>query len=327
MLATGSTPAHQIAPVTHPQPVSVVKKPTLQDVVRQAPKHTTKRKPQSSKTLMRHVVKKPQASTKRSVKAHTHTHALVKQPTAAVVAPKQSLKTINEKRLQHAQKVSQSQAISRFGSLSTTPEVAQAVTVSAPYQSPSAPITPQPAVRAPKTTADILEQALHHATSHKQAPPKKLPSLQKRLSVASVGLVSAGLIIGIMVSQNVTGLKLQMASAKAGFSAGLPHYQAPGFHVDNFHYSAGVVAIDYRSNSDDRAYTLTEKASAWDSQTLREAFVAKTTNAYQTVQTADRTVFIYGQNQATWVTGGIWYQVQSNGSLSNRQLVDLANSL
>jgi hypothetical protein len=72
---------------------------------------------------------------------------------------------------------------------------------------------------------------------------------------------------------------------------------------------------------------LTEKTSAWNSATLRDNFVASNAKTYQTVETGGRTIYLYGQNQASWVNGGIWYQVQSNGALSNHQLVELATSL
>ena len=47
----------------------------------------------------------------------------------------------------------------------------------------------------------------------------------------------------------------------------------------------------------------------------------------QTIDTAGRTVYIYGNDNASWVDNGIWYQVTSNGDLSNTDVLNIASSL
>ncbi len=279
------------------------------------------RTPQPARTLMRHIVKKPAPTHAKHLKSHSPV-----QP-AAVIDASPGLQSKNHKRQQRANKASKSQAISRFS--------AQLHNSAPPVPAPLAQNQVQPVIRPsqvfqhvpPKTTADLLEKALSQATSHEQVPPKAGFSFKKKVATIGVCAVAAILLVGFVAAQNLPGLRLQIASAKAGFSAALPGYSAPGFHMGSLTYSAGIVAIHYHSNSDERAYTITEKNSAWDSETLRDMFVAKTAKNYFTTSAAGRTVYLYGDNQATWVNSGIWYQVQSNGGLSSRQLIDLASSL
>ena len=318
--ATAAKPtAHPAVPA---KPVhQAVKRPTMHDVVRAKPKQAAARKPQPAKTLMRSAVKKPSDSLKRHVKAQSHTGALVKQP---AIAAKPSVARLDEKRLKVAKRIPKSELVSHFGAASQTSSFQPVYNQPAPQ-----PISfPKPAVSGPPTTADILQHALEQANSHRQAAPKR-PRRNRlgRISGLSAAAMGLTLLAGFAVSHNLTGAKLQVASAKAGFAASLPGYQPAGYSVGELHYSPGVVAINYQSNSDQRHYTLTEKQSSWDSEALQDLFVASNGQSYQKVEAGGRTIFIYGQHDATWVSGGIWYQVHTDGALSDRQLIDLALSL
>jgi hypothetical protein len=89
----------------------------------------------------------------------------------------------------------------------------------------------------------------------------------------------------------------------------------------------GVVATEFKSNSDDRAYNLTQKQSDWTSRELYDNYVKPLDAKAISAQAGGRTVYFYGDGNATWVNAGIWYLVQSHGSLDNRQLLALAESL
>ena len=179
----------------------------------------------------------------------------------------------------------------------------------------------------------MFQKALAEATAHQQpffTPPQKTGSSHGLTSRAARS-VSAGLLIvllaGFVTYQNIPNIKLSLASSRVGFEASLPSYRPAGFAVGTMSYGVGNVAINYHSNSDTRAYTLTEKASNWDSQTLRDVYVVTSAGqAYQTVQSSGRTIYLFAHN-ATWVNNGVWYEIQNNGNLSSRQLVDLASSL
>ena len=283
--------------------------------------------PESSKTLMRHAVKKPKAGTKSSSKA-----VATKRTTAEIVVSK-SVKQLDPKRLQHAKQVHKSKLISRFGAtVPTNPQITtydQLAASKVSHARKHAAASHRPASHKATTTADLLEKALQNATSHEQ-PAIKNPKLGRTKRGVGIGaaIVLAVTTLGLVTAQNLPNARLQMASAKAGFDASLPTYKPAGYSLGKLNYSEGVVATQFNSNSnDDRGYTITQKKTSWDSAALRDVFVKTTDANYETIETAGRTIYIYGKHNATWVNSGIWYQIQSNGSLGNRQLINLASSL
>lgn len=332
--------AHTSAPKSlsaQPEPAPRATTPKLKvrvhDAVK-ASKQLSHRKTQPSKTLMRAAVSKPKPTLKRHSKAHGHTDSLVEKP-AARLQTKPSVRRIDEKRLRRAQTTPKTQAVKRFSKV-TGPAPQPPTQIAPPAAKPhvNLPHGTRPAhahgkaPKHPRTTADILEQALQSAVSHQQifegSKRRRRPG-----KLASIGMVAAALTIlgGFVAYHNVNDVKLHLASSKAGFTANLPDYQPAGYHLNHLKSAPGEVAINFRSNSDDRSYAVIEKPSAWNSEALRDSFLASAGHSYQTVDAAGRTLFLYGDNAATWVSGGIWYQVQSNGTLSNRQLIELATSM
>jgi len=307
-----------------------VQKPSLQDVRRPTAKPATNHTPEQAKTLMRHAVHKPQPDLKRHLVAQSPTDILIKQPQLPVT-PKLSVATVDSTRWHRAKAIAKSQLVSRFNQVQPSPPIAP-TTTKVISQTLAQPLR-QPAVKKPpKTTADLLQFAVEQATSHQEAPIKLKKSSRAGLNkhLVGIGTLAAAfvLLVGVLVHQNMADIKLNLASSKAGFAASLPAYQPPGFSLANISSDTGTVALHFHSNSDtDRDFVVTEKPSGWDSPTLRDMFVSQTGQSYQTVESAGRILYIYGQRNITWVNGGIWYQIQSNDSLSNQQLVDLANSL
>jgi hypothetical protein len=314
-------------PLSHPAASSVTAHPAkkpLSDVVRPAPKHASKHRTAPSRTLMRHAVKKPSAQPKTAFKAQGHTDTLIKPPMGEVIV-NSSAKRVDPNRLQKAKRVPKSRLIQHFT------DVTPAVTLVPTSLPARPPLSAPPAAAAspkPRTTADLLEHALKHASSHTEKAPRvhKAGHARRKAGIGA-GAALAVVMLFVISSQSLSSLKLQMASAKAGFNAELPDYQPAGYSMEKLTYSEGVVATKFGSNSDERAYTLTQKKADWDSRALRDLFVTPADKNYQTVQAGGRTIFLYGDHNATWVNGGIWYQLQTNGSLSNKQLVDLASSL
>lgn len=303
--------------------VAAPAKPKMHSVSRPA-KLSAHRKIEPSHTLMRSAVKKPTTKTSHSIKAHGHTDKLAKVP-EHMIAHKPSAHAVDERRLSHAKRINKSQAVTRFSKTSTaTSFVApKQHKATAPHIAP-----PKPVVHHPKSTNDMLQQAIDHATSHRQPAIKKRMTRPKKMgSLAALGVASF-VLLGFVISQSMPTISVKLASAKAGIEAGIPGYQPAGYHLGDLKYGAGVVAMNFDSNSDeDRKYQVTQKASEWDSTTLRDLYVQSNDKNFRTVQSGGRTLFIYGKNNATWVDKGIWYQVQSTGSLSNRQLLDIAKSL
>ncbi len=290
----------------------------------QRPIHPVKpHAPQTAVTLMRKAVSKPSTAPKRHLRAH-HPAAQGQPPVRPAVIPKIPAAAVDISRLKHAQRTPQSKKVFRF---KDTPRpvlelpVAPGSTSSRPLRQTSANET---SPSQPKTTRDVLQIALKQADSHAAVPRPP----RRKLRINGLTGVIAGVVIlmGFILVQSIPSIQVRVASAKAGFNAGLPGYRPAGFSLGDLSYSAGVVGLNFRSNSDNRSYSVTEKQSNWDSAGLRDTFVSPKGD-YQVVQAAGRTVYLYGANNATWINNGVWYQVHSDGVLSNRQLVSIANSL
>lgn len=281
---------------------------------------------------MRRGVSKPLAESRPRLKAQGRTDELLQRPTLDI-GTKLSASSIDNRRLKHARVVPKSRLISRYNLDSIT-----AVSTSTQRQVVHRQPTPvvsrshRPASGRVTTTADLLQHAIEQANSHRQAPPKTRPvSTRHHTRIVSVSTLAlaAILLFGFVLHQDMPNIKLDLASSRAGFAASLPADQPAGFSLNGLSAVTGQVALHFRSNSDtSRNYTITEKPSQWNSATLRDMFVIEASNdSYQAVQVAGRTAYIYGQQDITWVSGGIWYEIHSNGALSNQQLTDIAASV
>ncbi|HET9174273.1 MAG TPA: hypothetical protein VFN56_03255 [Candidatus Saccharimonadales bacterium] len=297
--------------------------------------------PQSSQTLMRQGVQKPTSSFKKAHKSQTRTDVLAKQP-KNVVLPKLSFHTVDATREARATQVSQSKFVSRFATM-TVPRKAHAsptpiatVAKSSPQvravTTPAVIPQPLPSISGHSSSNDLFERALRKATSHEQpAHPTTRRAKKSSHRLLNAGALSLAVLLlgGFFVYQNLANITIHMAARKAGFAAALPGYRPSGFSIGNLAYSTGNVTIRFHSNSDtNRSFALVEQPSSWDSSTLLSDYVATTAgNSYQTATAAGRTVYLYGSNNATWVSGGIWYRVTNQNGLSTTQLIDLATSM
>lgn len=207
-------------------------------------------------------------------------------------------------------------------------------TFAKPTRRPSATVHQASAAKQQSSIDDdgkLFEQALAQARSHEQAAPSGTKSRKSRrrtgrvMAIAGAAAVFLGLI-GFVAFQNQEDIRLQLASAKAGFSASAPLYKPDGYALSSMQYTAGSVASVYRHGTS-QDFTITQKKSNWDSQTLLENFVATKSGDYKGYQMNGRSVYVYGDGNATWVNGGIWYQIKATGSIDDQQLVRIAASM
>ena len=301
--------------------------------------HVKAHQPEHAKTLMRHAVKKPSASLKRHLIVSARTDILAKVPNLSVL-PKLSIAAIDSARLKRAERIAQSKLIRRFAAFPATNFVAATPSSSAQLVVPKviAPVHAHHAAAHTGTTRsmDIFQRALTHANAHEQPavhPKKHVRATGKRRAMRghralgiSAAVVATLLVVGFIGYQNTPNIMMRVAAARSGVHASLTGYKPSGFAVGKFSYSPGRVAVNF-TGSDNRAYKVSAQTSNWDSETLRDTYVADNASGYQVFQAAGRTVYIYGNNDATWVNNGIWYQLTDNGSLSTNQVLQLAQSM
>lgn len=351
--------------ITRPQPLKPVAQPAAKSVkttpvmltprrtapsapvmdVKPAPARTARtknpiraHKAEPAKTLMRRTVAKPAPGLKRTLKVQARISAeLPAELPQSTVAPKLSYDHLDEARLKRAKHIAKHEKISRFGYV---PPAVKQVSAKKPVGSAARPLTEpvrrQPAVA--QKAPDIFEQALARASAHEQKPlprnkrmfkskSQRAAKRRKRRATSVAATALAILLIGGFIAyQNKANIAMEVASSKAGFHAELPGWHPGGFAAGAFQYKPGFVAVNYQSSKDKRSYTLSQQVSNWDSNTLLNDFVAAKNPSYQTVQAAGRTVYIYGDNNATWVSHGIHYNLKSHNSLSTNELVQIATS-
>lgn len=290
-----------------------------------------KRKLAKAQTLARNYVKKPDQA--------KPTHA--EKPSGPRVI--ELHKSVNQHRLTRAQKVQRSHNVSKFGRSDVkrvTKKVDHIAVVPAPkteqHRSRSYDINDTPPVinshsktRHRKQSRDLFESALASSKSHHQTyEPKKSHHKKRRWPSIVAGSLTALLLIAFFVYQNIPSIALYTTSSKVGFTVTKPSYQPAGFGLKGpLKYESGKVALDFRSNSDDKNYTIEQTKTELDSASLLNDYLTRTGKDYTTEFANGRTVYIYGNNNATWVDGGIWYNLSNKASLSSDQLLKIVSSI
>jgi hypothetical protein len=296
---------------------------------RTAPAHTPAAKLEKSKTLMRPAVKKPKPAVKNTNGDQRSAQFKKEDPA----------------RMTRASLVAKSSAVQRFNFGTNQHKVVKReahLPVASPGDSHARQITSQVAHLATSTEAhlkqsvDVIEESLRNASAHLEkfdgriGRRRLLERIGFRNRAANITALSfAGLLlVGFFAFQNAPNIEMRVAAARSGVSAHMPGYKPAGFTASTgVKAEPGKVAVVFRSNTDDKKYTVTQQASNWSSDSLLSNHVLATKQQFQTYQDAGKTVFIYDNSNATWVNGGIWYRVDGNASLTSDQLLRIANSL
>lgn len=289
--------------------------------------------PQKSKTLMRSAVKKPSSILAKTKHSDVSVHKPIHHKPSITLHPQ----SIPEHRQKLAESVQKSNFIHKFSATAAVPTVKLAPLGVKP--APGLDITTKSTMSVlPTKKSDLLDRALESAQGHKEPFYVHRKSLRHRVAkkigvsgrtIAITTTVFAGLIVGgFYAYQNVPRLALKVAASRAGFDAAMPSYSPAGFSFSGpVQYSSGQVVVDFKSNTDDRQYKLTQQTSSWSSDSLLNNFVLNDGKQYQTYQDRGRTIYIYDGDNATWVNGGVWYQIQGKSELTSDQLVRIAASL
>ncbi|HEU4913953.1 MAG TPA: DUF4367 domain-containing protein [Candidatus Saccharimonadales bacterium] len=323
--------------------------PKMADVRRAKPTQVKHHQPERSKTLMRHVVHKPTVNMKPAIKTTGPAEMIAKPASelATQLEKKVSVTQVNPVRLARASHVPKSHHIRKFEKqrYGHTPaqRPSQYNTATRPvrqdlrHASRPTPIASrsvaleQAAARLStrQSANDLFEAALIHAASHEE--PRHKPSgrkaLRRKRMVSLVAGLGAFLVIGGFVTYlNMPGIELRVASVRAGFHAELPSYKPTGYALDGgVKASEGKVEVTYRSG--DSSYKITQVASDWNSATLLDQNTEQRGAPTQTIQSEGRIIYIYDDNNASWVDGGVRYEVTGNANLNADDLVSLATSM
>ncbi len=292
-------------------------------------KNVTKR-PETAKTLMRTAVIKPDKSTRLLSKALTPLDTLTNTD---IIKKYGMVNSIDFRRAKRAKTFQLSSQINRFGAT-----VIASTRSSNVYRQLSGTNKNVDDINTNQTPAkkDVWARAIEQATSHEQ--PKLTKKELKHLHGPKprkhkLAKYTATLLIGLLVlSYGIYTLMptvmTKIASVDAGFAASLPGYNPSGFRLASINYQPGQVAFNYQSNIDSRNFKIIENSSTWDSATLVSSIIKPSEGKnYKTLLVRGMNVYIYGNNQASWVSNGILFQISGNNTLSTNQIVQLATTL
>ncbi len=305
-------------------PVIHTAKLPMHPVVKAHPKsarHTTgilkPHRPEPAKTLMRRAVHKPVTIIKPAIKPQSPAEIMAKP--ISTIAVKHSVHHVDPLRKHRATQTPKSQAVRRFA-------------VESPHPHISLPVHPKPAaeqVIRPQTNhhakPDIFEAAIARANSHEQ-PEIKHPSRKhhkkRRMAMVVTGFVALLTLGGFLAYLNMSAIELKIASINAGFSAQLPSYSPTGYELTDIKNRPGQITLSFRSG--DRIYQLTQQPTDWNSQTLGDSIIADASS--QPIQVKGRTVYVY-EGIASWVSGGVRYDITGNADFSADELAAIAGSM
>lgn len=269
-------------------------------------------KPGKSETLNRMAVRKPQTThSAQGMNAHHTVHGSQRSP-----------------------------LISRHAPIAVAPLTAQ------PQESkPSPNTTPlhpsvlammqqkgaQQAADKPLSSKELKEKLIKEglAKVSSSEPARKAGLFARKPRLASILASSLVLLIlgGYFTYINLTNISMRVAASSAGINASFPGYKPDGYSLNGpITYAPGEVAISYKSNTNDSNFTLTQKASNWDSQAVLDNYVRKQTSTYLTFQQRGVTVYTFS-NKAAWTNGGLLYTIEGDASLSSEQILRLATSM
>lgn len=298
---------------------------TPQKPVHATADHLKAHTPQRAQTLMHRAARKPKITPKPAIKVQAPAEIMAK-PQSAIMR-KRSAYGIDPSRQERAVLTNQHQAIRHFHP-AHKPAAHHSVSVVSAIPVQPAPLTSLHRPKAATPHTDIFEKAIAHATSHQQPAhtPRKHRTVRRKF-VNALAITAAFLVIGGFVGYlNMPQLELKFAAFQAGFGASMPAYSPTGYALEGgVKRSGGTISLRFRSG--DSSYTVTQQSSNWNSQTLLDNTLALN-GKHETVERNGQTIYVYDKGtSASWVNGGVRYDLNGNAQLSTDEIVSIATSL
>jgi hypothetical protein len=274
--------------------------------------------PKSSQTLMRSAVSRPQPSFKRQFRAiGAAEYGLIYQPT-------KSAKQIRAHKVKPSQtKVEKSPLVRHFADVkpvthSHKPKVA--------LSSQSAKASPAQVLSDVSATT-FVDKALEKATGYK---PSRVPDVKPKKKLISNKIWLSSLVLFMLIcifaSQRIENMQNNKTVAVTTTGSSLPAYVPAGFKLSHVSDTTNKSTAYYSDKTTGQAYNISEQPSLWGSSDLKTNYVNNIDPSAVTKNDGGEVVYLYGNEDATWVNNSIWYVIDSNGQLMNSQLLDIAKS-
>jgi hypothetical protein len=278
----------------------------------------------TAKPLMRIGLRKP-SKTDKSIKG-LQTPVELKQPSATLKSH------YDPKRFQQAEGIHRSSMVKHFSNRHSSESNGIGASSSIPPRSLSLTRIVDPVTTQANKLQDMVDRGIQKASSHDQPSPVDIKRRRKakktKFRIFNIVIVSLAviLILGFVIYRSIPYIDVRIASAQSGVHAEIPSYIPKGFNFKGpIKYGQGVVTVIYVSKT--ASFRIIQQNSSWDSVGLRDSFVSTFDPNYKVVQAGGRIVYLYGQANATWVNGGVWYQITDNADLSTASLLKIVTSL
>lgn len=318
---------------------------TFMDIIRPAVPKSPREAPAKSSTLMRAAVKQPEPTASSASVTQTDDKPQVNlsqsRPDLTALASSVSRSPLISRYPERAsqigatavnapsQPLEQTQA-SIDTSTDSTPQLINATNSESQTVSSAATVgaiadQPQlPNIFASSLAASMPDLAKESAkVANKKSLTKKVTGWSA-VAVIAIGVVAGGLFI----NSNLNKVEFYVAASRAGFKATMPNVKPSGYNLSSVSAGSGVIEATFKGSSSNQNYSIEEtKSNVSNNQLLNNFVFAKAGSNYQTINSNGRTIYVYNGHNATWATQGIWYVIQDNNSLSNSQIVKIADSM
>lgn len=193
---------------------------------------------------------------------------------------------------------------------------------------------------APKMTAqELKDKAIQKALKAASEPTQEEMYSEKkkgikmhfgfgRIILAMACAAAAVFAIVYFVNLNMPDISLKVAAMQTGINASYPNYVPRNYSISSITSENGKISLDFKNSLEDKAFSLTEESSSWDSNALLSNFVKPEYDEdYSIVREQGLTIYINKSN-ATWVNGGVVYKITAvDNTLTTKQIRSIAVSL
>ncbi|MDR1970023.1 MAG: DUF4367 domain-containing protein [Candidatus Nomurabacteria bacterium] len=277
--------------------------------VRSEPQHNH-RSQQSSSTLHRDFVQKPDYATQISVKQRTPA-SVETHPDVHRFAPVDI--EINE-----ATVTSESKSDASFAPVMT--------------HSMEEKFAEHQLAKSAPTSSDLKSALINEQMSQpiddksRAKAEKKAAHVRRRFAAPT--LITAALAIlvlgGYFTYVSMPSISVRVAAARAGVDARAP-YTPSGYSIDGpVAYEPGRVTINYKSNGGGAGYSFTQQNNSWGDNVVLDDIVEG--DNYTTLKVGNLEIYRYGNNTA-WLHNGILFTLNGNESLGDDQIARIVESI
>lgn len=188
------------------------------------------------------------------------------------------------------------------------------------------------------TARELKDQAIKKAlanaaattSSEKTKKTKKNNKLSFGFSKVLLAIscaTAAVAAIAYLANVNMPDVSLQVAALQTGIDASYPNYIPRDFNTSSITSEDGKIVLEFSNSNTDSAFKLTEETSSWDSNALETNYVKEEFGEnYTIIREQGLTIYISGSN-AAWVNGGVVFKLETtSGSLTNKQIKSIAVS-